>query len=122
MAVSWPVSLPAYPLVDSISASGQDTTIRSTTQHGRTRTRQLVSKPIKTYRLAVAPLDATQRQTLETFFYTTCKGGAVEFEWYSPDAPATTVVMNFVGALNWRPFGRLTNQFRADFEVEVKPT
>lgn len=123
MPTVWPVSLPQYALSKEITGTIQDITVTSDTSQGREMTRKRFSKPMRYYSVSVAPLDDTQRDTLDEFFNTTCGGGAGEFEWYVPDKPGTTATMKFVGgSLSIVPFGGLTTLWRASFQVKVFPT
>lgn len=114
---TWPIALPAYPLLDNFQESVPNTVIRTDMEQGPAKVRQRTTAAVRKMSLAYL-MSKTQVTALETFYLTTLQGGALAFDFIHPRSN-TTVSCRFTkppeyGAGNG-------NYFRVAIEMEVLP-
>lgn len=97
---SWPASLPAYPLRDSVRETPQPQTIRSTVDAGPPKVRRRFTAGIDLIEMEFALTEA-QYATLRTFHDTTVNGGADSFTMTHPRTEAS-ITVRFAEPPAWR--------------------
>lgn len=93
---TWPVSLPAAPLLGGIEAEDQDNVIRFEPDVGEAMARQR-STAVPVRMTVEFKLTEAQRATLMAFYRTDCAYGSVEFTWTDPEDGETASFM-FLGS------------------------
>lgn len=83
MASAWPASLPEYVLQQGFSETLPDTTIQSSMEAGRPKTRRRYTSNYSVFTVAIA-MELAQRVTFEEFYNTTLRGGSLPFTWVHP--------------------------------------
>ncbi len=79
MTITWPITLPAYPLLEKYAEAMPNTTIRTDMETGPAKVRQRTTAGVR--RLSVGYLlSKAQVSTLEEFYLTILKGGSLSFE------------------------------------------
>ncbi len=88
MTITWPSTLPAYPLLEKYSEAMPNTTIRTDMEAGPAKVRQRTTAGVR--RLSVGYLLSKQQvSALEEFYAETLKGGSLSFEYTHPRDDAT---------------------------------
>lgn len=85
---TFPVTLPQTPLIQDNLEVLPDMVIRSPMEVGPPKFRKRATTAFRamTY---VFNMTTAQTQTLDTFFETTCNGGATSFDWTNPRTGST---------------------------------
>lgn len=88
--INFPDTIPApeYPLGEEL----EDNVLRSTFEDGTVQTRQKFTRVRTTFTVSWGNLPDEHKQTLETFFKSTVKGGALPFNWTHPQSNTVKVV------------------------------
>ncbi len=85
---TWPVTLPASPLVDGFQETPPPTVIRTEMDQGPAKTRQRTTAGVRRMQLSFI-LSKAQTATLDSFFTDTVKGGALGFDFTHPRTGST---------------------------------
>ena len=88
MAQTWQGTLPTAPLIDGNSESFSNNVIRSNMEYGLPKIRKRFTAGYSTHTYKMRMTD-TQVATFQTFYDTTCDGGADSFEWTNPRTGST---------------------------------
>jgi hypothetical protein len=116
-AYTWPLTLPASPVVNSYQESFKDNVIRSQIDAGPMKTRQRYTRIQRLIQVTFMLTDS-QKATFTTFF-STIKGGALPYNWADP-VSGTSIVVRMTGAVNGPGYIN-KNLWQVSFEVEVLP-
>lgn len=90
---TWPATLPQFVLEGGYQESIQDQTIETQMEAGPAKIRRRFTKSLRRFQMSLL-LTSTQAATFETFWQTSCAGGATPFTWVHPRTRAT-VTMRF---------------------------
>lgn len=80
---TWPNSLPPFPEADAYQEQAKDQTLRTEMDAGPAKVRRRFTGKVVNFPVRWT-LDAVQLSTLETFFYDTLGGGALDFTAKQP--------------------------------------
>jgi hypothetical protein len=114
---TWPVTLPAAPLLEGFREATPDTVLRTEMEQGPAKLRQRTTAGVRTLSVGYL-LSAAQVATLETFYLTTLSGGAAAFDFTHPRTGAG-VSCRFVRPPEYAAVNG--NYFRAALELEILP-
>lgn len=78
---TWPVSLPAYPLLAGFTVGAPDTVVRSDPSVGPPLVRQRATAGVRPVQCTVKVGTTALKDALDEFFRVDCAGGALPFEW-----------------------------------------
>lgn len=120
---SWPQTLPWRPLLDGYNETLPELTIRTQMDVGPAKVRRRTTANVRLVRLRVGPIARTNCGVLETFYETTCQGGAVAFAWYA-DMKQSAIVFTeawyrFIKPPAWTALGG--GWYVATLELERMP-
>jgi hypothetical protein len=114
---TWPVTLPAYPLLEGFQESVPDTTIRTDMEQGPAKVRQRTTAGVRKMSLSYL-MSKTQVAALESFYLTTLQGGALAFDFTHPRSNVT-VSCRFAKPPEYGSGNG--NYFRVSIEMEALP-
>lgn len=98
---TWPTadSFPQTPLMDGNTETPPNTILRTQMDVGPTKLRQRSTAGCRSYHFNFH-MTGTNITALDTFYITTCHGGADSFEWTDPRT-STTEDWRFLGPPSW---------------------
>ncbi len=91
---TWPITLPAYPLLEKYAEAMPSTSIRTDMDSGPAKIRQRTTAGVRQLSVGYL-LSKSQVSDLEGFYSETLKGGSLSFEFTHP-RDDTTVLCRFV--------------------------
>ncbi len=115
----WDVSLPQYVNDKGYTESRANGKLETSMDSGPKQMRNLFTDTPTDFAITMS-MTSAQVTTLDTFYYTTCKNGTLEFTWIHPRTYATPVTMRFTG----NPpsiVSKAYNTFTVTFTVEILP-
>lgn len=115
-AIDWPSTLPKALRLSGLSNSLPNQTIRSQMDIGPAKVRRRTTAAIEPISGSIVLTEA-QTETLDLFFLSTLKGGALSFNWTHP-RKLVTVEMRMVSPPKYDPADGL---FIATLDLEVLP-
>jgi len=80
MAITWPATLPQKQFAGSLSVKALDQRVIFQPDRGEPVVRAAYSATVRQLTFSQV-LDDDQLATLETFYFTTLKGGSLQFDW-----------------------------------------
>ena len=118
MAV-WHVDLPQYVNDKGYKEARAQGKLETSMDSGPKQMRNLFTNVPVDFAITMS-MTSNQVTILDTFYYTTCKNGTLEFIWIHPRTYATPVTMRFTG----KPpsiSSKAYNTFTVTFTVEILP-
>jgi hypothetical protein len=116
---TWPVSLPAAPMVQGLKESVPNTVIRTPMETGPPKLRQRFTAGVRPLTLPFL-LTKAQVATLDTFYVTTLKGGSLTFDGLNhPRTGAAVSTWAFVKPPEYTPLG--PDAWQTQLELEIRP-
>ena len=113
----WPTTLPQYINQGGYSEQRVDGKLVTAMDSGPTITRSLFSATPVTYSVELT-LTSVQVDTLDLFYYTTCKNGVLPFLWMHPrNHTATNIRFTSVPSIK----GKSHDTFNVSFSMEILP-
>jgi hypothetical protein len=112
MTAVYPTTLPQFVLEQGYAEKFQSQTVESGMDTGPMKSRRRFSRAIREFSITLE-LTPQQRETFETFWLTTLRGGALPFEWVHPltrvattfrfknPAPAYSVIGGFYSRVSF---------------------
>lgn len=120
---SWPNTLPAHFLQQGFDETAPSAAIRTKLKDAPlpvVRQRQTsAARPIKGIIRTSVDYSFNGIDTLDQFFLTTCKGGALSFTWTSPRPPYSSGTFRWLKAPVYSCLGGTT--WEAEIDVEMLP-
>jgi hypothetical protein len=115
---SWPSTLPQVPLVRDYSEQSPDLTIRSTVDTGPAKVRRRATSGV-TVLTCTFRLSLSQRDTLDSFWKTTLKGGSIAFTWNHP-ITSSSITCRIVNPPTYTPLVR-GSFWNTTLKIEILP-
>jgi hypothetical protein len=117
MALVWPVTLPAYPLIDGYEEQAPKITLRSTVDAGPPKVRRRFTAGISKITCKYT-VSRELMLALDDFYFVQAAGGAIPFEWTHP-MRHETVMVRFVEPPSYKAFDQYL--WHATLQLEVLP-
>ena len=114
----WPAALPQFPLAGSLQRQVQDGVLRFQPDVGQALRRARWSGDSRTYSFAMV-MDATQMAIFESFYFTTLKSGALDFDWIDP-ATGTHATFSFTAPWQEQEMGLAKPYFKVGISLQRK--
>lgn len=117
---SWPGTLPSQFL--GLTDSGDDTLVRTAMDAGPPTVRRRYTSYSRSVKVPIV-LTGTQRQTFDTFYWTTLKHGSLSFDWEDP-VTDSTVTFRFKKPVSWslaRGGTAATRIWSGTLDLEILP-
>ena len=115
---TWPGTLPQKPDADGYTESPPDVVLRTPMDAGPPKVRRRSTAGPRPITMQMT-LTLTEMQTLDDFFWTTCRAGALPFDWVHPRTQAAAT-------FRWRSPPRYQGSdsdegWLAELELEIVP-
>jgi hypothetical protein len=80
---TWPATLPQFVLEGGYQETLEDLTVESQMDTGPAKVRRRFTTSVRKFQISIM-CDEAQAAIFETFYTTTCGGGALSFDWVHP--------------------------------------